>query len=136
MNDAARDQRLEAALRMALRAEQPSDGFADRLEARLAYVKQQGPGVAGFSKALPATRMTGRGFDRSGIRAQLARAAVLLLAVTLPLGWRLHHQSEMARGEAAKEQVLLALRITGSQLRSIEERTQSINAGMPEGDSR
>lgn len=133
-NEAASDDKLEAALRMALQTEQPSAGFAERLEARIAEAGKPpaSTDVLPFRKSV-----IGPGFDRSGARIQLAKAAVLLLAVTLPLGWRLHHQAEMARGEAAKQQVLLALRITGSQLRSIEERTQSINAGgMPEGDSR
>jgi hypothetical protein len=70
------------------------------------------------------------------VQSRLATAAALMLAVILPLGWRLHHQAEVARGAAAKQQVMLALRITGTQLRSIQERTQSINAGgMPGGDT-
>ncbi len=137
-DEAANDPRLEAALRAALQTEQPPAGFAERLETRIADAKNaQKPDALACKKVLPPKHMDGRGFDRSSVRIQLVKAAVLLLAVTLPLGWRLHHQAEMARGEAAKEQVLLALRITGTQLRSIQERTQSINAGgLPEGDSR
>ena len=137
-NDAVRDDKLDAAFRAALRREQPSEDFAERVEARIAE-RSKRPMIAGLfavKKTVSAAPMGGPGMARSGTRGHLAKAAVLLLAVTVPLGWRLHHEAEVARGEAAKEQVLLAFRITGSQLRSIQERTQSINAGgMPGGDS-
>ena len=136
-NDAVRDDKLEAAFRAALRREQPSEDFAERVEARIAEGSKRPmrAGVLSAGKSGSVTPIIGRGMARSGTRGHLAKAAVLLLAVTVPLGWRLHHEAEVARGEAAKEQVLLAFRITGSQLRSIQERTQSINAGgMPGGD--
>jgi hypothetical protein len=137
-NESVKDAKLEAALHAALRTEMPSEGFAERVEARIAAGKKNTmrAGVLSAGKSGSVTPIIGRGSAGSSARAHLAKAAVLLLAVTVPLGWRLHHQAEIARGEAAKEQVLLAFRITGSQLRSIQERTQSINAGgMPGGDS-
>jgi hypothetical protein len=120
------DSKLEAALRAALQREQPPLGFAQRLEARLAAQRESTATKRVLSWRMPSVR----------IGWQFAAAAVLLLAITLPLGLRLHHRAEVARGEAAKQQVMLALRITGMQLRSIQERTQSINTGaMPEGET-
>lgn len=116
------DRILEAALRAALEREHPPLGFVQRVEARLAAEgrRQQKPRWKLF-----ASRLEGR----------LATAAALVLAIIIPLGLHLHHQSEIARGEAAKQQVLFALHITGRQLRTIEDRTHGIHAGpMPEGD--
>jgi len=116
------DQKLEAALRVALEKEHPPLGFAQRVEARLAAEgrRQQRPRWRVF-----ASRVEGR----------LATAAGLVLAIIIPLGLHLHHESEVARGEAAKQQVMLALHITGRQLRTIEDRTHGIHAGsMPGGD--
>ena len=116
------DRSLEAALRAALEREHPPLGLAQRVEARLAAEgrKQQKP-----RWRVIASRLEGR----------FATAAALVLAITIPLGLHLHHESEVARGEAAKQQVMLALHITGRQLRTIQERTHGIHAGpMPEGD--
>lgn len=124
--DEARDEmKLEAALRAALARKNPPLGFALRVEARIA--EERKPEIRRASQ-----------WAGWRLESQFAMAAALLLAIVLPLGWRLHHQAEVARGEAAKQQVMLALRITGMQLRSIEERTQSmhgvaINGGMGTG---
>ena len=139
-NDPTYDHRLEVALRAALLPEEPPAGFAVGVEKRIAALNAKKPTTSAvavaFKKPGGMTGGGGRTFGWSDVQASFAKAAVLLLAVTVPLGWRLHHQAEMARGEAAKQQVLLAFRITGSQLRSIEERTQAIHAGaMPRGDS-
>ena len=116
------EQRLEAAWRSALEREEPPAGFAERVEARLAAERRS-------------LKRRGRLVFMDSAREQLATAAGLVLAIVLLLGLRLHHQAEIARGEAAKQQVLFALRITGTQLRTIQERTQGIHAGsMPEGE--
>jgi hypothetical protein len=122
--------KLEAALSAALERKNPPLGFAQRVEMRIADQER----IAARERSHSGKR--GRIWMR--LETQFAIAAVLLLAVVLPLGWRLHHQAEVARGEAAKQQVMLALRITGMQLHAIEERTQSIhgvaiNAGMHTG---
>ena len=129
--DGASEQKLHAALRAAMRPEMPSRGFAERIEARVARLEtpSENRDVLAFRKTAPAGPLTRGVTDPASVRVRLAKAAVLLLAITVPLGLRLHHQTEMARGEAAKEQVLLAFRITGTQLRSIQERTQAIHAG-------
>jgi len=113
--EAAEDIRLEAALRAALERKNPPLGFAQRVEMRIAGQQRQ--------------QVRPRGWGWLRIETQFALAAVLLLAFVLPVSWRLHHQAEVARGEAAKQQVMLALRITGTQLRSIQQRTQAIHIG-------
>ncbi len=129
--DEARDEmKLEAAVRAALARKNPPLGFALRVEARIA--EERKPEIR------RASQWAGWRWSGWRLESQFALAAALLLAIVLPLGWRLHHQAEVARGEAAKQQVMLALRITGMQLRSIEERTQSmhgvaINGGMGTG---
>jgi hypothetical protein len=116
------DQKLEAALRVALEKEHPPLGFAQRVEARLA--------AEGRRQQRPRWRVIA-----SRVEGRLATAAALVLAIIIPLGLHLHHESEVARGEAAKQQVMLALHITGRQLRTIEDRTHGIHAGsMPGGD--
>ena len=110
------DAAMETALRAALQRELPPPGFIERIEARVA--------AKGRASSM-----------RSNVWA-FAIAAALVLAVIFPLGLRLRHQAEVARGEAAKAQVLLALRITGTQLRTIRARTQGRHIGtMPEGES-
>lgn len=111
------DAAMEAALRAAFQRELPPPGLIERVEARVA--------AKGRASSM-----------RSHVWVPFAIAAALVLAVILPLGLRLRHQAEVARGEAAKAQVLLALRITGTQLRTIRARTQSRHIGtMPEGES-
>jgi hypothetical protein len=121
--------RLEAALRAALKREEAPSGFAERLESRLAEERKR-------RREWSVLTAIFRPVFALRIESQVAMAAALMLAIILPLGWRLHHQAEVARGEAAKQQVMLALRITGTQLRTIQERTQSIHAGgLAEGET-
>ncbi len=122
------DARVEAALRTAMKHEQPPSGFAERVEAR---IQAQ---LAAKANPAAAAHEAGWRVHISTARPRLAAAAALLLAIVIPLGLRLHHQAEVAKGEAAKQQVLMALRITGSQLRAIQERTQSIHTVSSEGD--
>jgi hypothetical protein len=126
--------KLDEALSAALERKNPPLGFAQRVEMRIAEQQRENVQSQRWKSRRGAAWPL---FDK-----RFAIAAALLLAIVLPLGWRLHHQAEVARGEAAKQQVMLALRITGTQLRSIEERTQPrhsvyINAGpTSEGETR
>jgi hypothetical protein len=115
--------RIESAWRAALERKQPSRGFAERVEAR---IRQQ---------ARTDAQLAGWRLHTSNAWFRIAAAAVLLLAMVIPLGLNLHHQAEVAKGEAARQQVLLALRITGTQLRTIQHHTQFINASPLEGES-
>ena len=122
-----REAKIEAAWRAALEHEQAPPGFALRVEAKL---KTKTTRVSGWSVLHP---------DRAWLR--IAIAAVLLLAIIIPMGLRLLHQAQtdrqaqIAKGEAARDQVLLALRITGTQLRTIQQRTRFINASPLAGES-
>lgn len=97
------DAELEAALRRTLRREEAPAGFAERVLAEAARRERAAAIIvpARAHRVLPGLRF--------------AIAAMLLLGITL--GIQQHErQQEQARGEAAREQVLLALRITSNRL--------------------
>ncbi len=90
---------LENDLRQALRRVPAPEGFAERVLARV--------GRPGFS---PAAGL------KSGLpRWRAAVAATLLLGAILG-GWGVHETRQRREGERAREQVLLALRIAGTQV--------------------
>jgi hypothetical protein len=95
--------RLEDELRNAMRQEEPPAGFAERVLAR-ATEKKQSAWISIFSSR--------------GLRWAVAGAMCLALAVAGIEHKRAHE--ERARGEAAKEQLMLALRITGSKLQFVQ----------------
>ena len=89
-------------LREALRRRQPPAGFAERVLARI-----------------PETTPQGR---KPSFRWQwIAAAAAAVVALTIGLSF---YRGNLRRseGEKAKEQVMLALRVTGSKLRGVQER--------------
>ncbi|HTY64337.1 MAG TPA: hypothetical protein VMG30_18955 [Acidobacteriota bacterium] len=99
--------RLENELRNAMRREEPPEGFAGRVLARTQETKQGA--------------WTGIFASRS-LRWALAGAMCLALAVA-----GIEHkraQDERARGEAAKQQLMLALRITADKLQIAQEKVQ------------
>ncbi|MCC7175424.1 MAG: hypothetical protein IT159_09535 [Bryobacterales bacterium] len=112
--------RLEDALREALRREAPPQGFAERVVARNAVLGKKG------------TWDVLRGWLAPGPAKWAAAAA---LAIVLLAG--IQHTSELrrrARGEAARDQVLTALRITAvklEQARAKVEKTVRIEALVP-----
>ena len=132
------DNRLEEAWRAALQREQAPPEFAAGVLARLSKGAEaavpEKRRVASFPR-MRALVSSHKGLAHTWVRVALA--AMLMLAFVLPVGYRLHRQAEVARGEAARQQVMLALRIAGTQLRSIEGRTQSIHieAGILKGES-
>jgi len=99
--------RLEDELRNAMRREEPPEGFAERLLARASARKQSL--WAGI-------------FAARGLRWALAGAMCLVLVVS-SIEYR-RAKEERARGEAAKEQLMLALRITANKLQFAQERVQ------------
>jgi hypothetical protein len=97
---------LETDLKDALRRVPAPEGFANRVMERV--------GRPGFSPA-------------AGLKAGLpnwwrAVAATLLLATILG-GWEAHRQRE---GQRAREQVLLALRITGEKVAHVQRGVRDI----------
>ena len=91
-------------LREALRRRQPPEDFSEKV---LARIRQQ-----------PAPR------PRSSFRAWMAvaAAAVMLMTVVGLPAYREH--TRRIKGERAKEQVMLTLRMTGATLRRVQERVQ------------
>jgi anti-sigma-K factor RskA len=99
---------FEDQLREALRRPEVPAGFANRVLAKLpeAYPAQ-------------APRPVWR-------RVALWAAAVLVVAASVT-GWQVERaRDERARGEKAREQVMLALRITGKQLNHAESRVRQV----------
>jgi hypothetical protein len=97
--------RLENKLREVLKREEPPAGFADRVLARTIETKPNA--------------WTGI-FARRGLQWRLAGALCLAL-VFGGIEYR-HVQEERARGEAAKEQLMLALRIAGDQMQFVQSK--------------
>ncbi len=96
--------RLEDELRTALRREQPPAGFAQRVLARAAQPR----------------RSVWDWIRWPAFRWAVAGAMALIMVVAL-LQYR-----HRARGEAAKQQVMLALRITSSKLKLARQRVHQI----------
>jgi hypothetical protein len=97
--------RLEEKLRDVLKREEPPAGFAERVLAGIVEVKQN-------SK-------TGI-FAWRSLRWGLVGVACLGLIIA-GIGYQ-QAQEERARSEAAKEQLLLALRIAGDQLQFVRSK--------------
>lgn len=95
--------RFEDELSEALRRREPPPGFADRVMARMASP----PTARGFRRTLAGW------FRTPAVRWAAAAACCLLLLA----GFEIERRREMqSRGEAAKEQLMLAVRIAGSKL--------------------
>ncbi len=105
--------RLEDELRNALRPQQPPAGFADRVLTRL-YAEGSRPPHWWQPVFAPFWRRA------------LAGALACLILVG---GFFLHHEQQRRReGEIAKEQVTLALRITGTKIHRAQQMVRQINA--------
>jgi len=119
--------RLEDALKIALRREAVPHGFGDRVRARL--VDQ---GLAGQDKSRKAWL---RFFMPPIFAHPLVRwgtvAAVSAALVVGGIEYRRIEQ-ERAEGEAAKQRLILALRIAGSKLQLAKSKVQGIQADQTE----
>ena len=109
MNQPAND--LERDLRQALQRKQPSPGFAARVRANLPKEKSN--------------RWT---HWLSTPALAWATVAVLFLVFGLGSLAYYHHRQELARGRAARQQLMLALRITGAKLQLAQQRVQAIGS--------
>jgi hypothetical protein len=123
--------RLEEELRAALSREQPSADFADRVMARIAQLPARPAGpdaaprcadwlsrLAGFFQ--PPTK-------RAPMKWAMAGAMAGLLAVA-GIGVKQHRDHaralEIAEGEKARQQVLLAMRIASAKLNVAQKKIQ------------
>jgi len=100
------DQDMDRELRAGLRPLPAPDGFADRVLARVQ--EADGPRSIAFRK--------GTGFAGQW---RWAAAAVLLLAIGLGAVWA-HQRQRRIEGERMRDQVLLALRITGTTIHAMQ----------------
>ena len=105
---------FEQELKRALRRCEPPEGFAERVLARVAAEQQQ-----------PIWGRVVSIWHRPMLRWAAVAAIVLLGAGEL--SYRAHEQRlEEASGRAAKQQVMLALRLTRSKLRVAQKRVKSV----------
>ncbi len=105
--------RLEDELRNALRRESPPESFTARVLARAAV-------------QAPRRRWWPAVFEMPRLRWAAVAAMCLILAVAGFEYWNV--RTERARGERAKAQLMLALRITGSKLQLAQHKVQEIQA--------
>lgn len=117
----------ENQLREALRRKDPGEAFTQKVIARIAQQQSQ-----------PATSSSaGNWFQefwrRLGVRPVLVGAIVALLALSGYLGVVKYRKNQEARaGEAAKQQVLLALRISSAKLNHVFKRVKNPQASVTE----
>ena len=109
--------RFEDELRGALRREQPPEGFAARVLARAAAEPKPAGVWARLSEWL-----------RMPVVARAALAGALCLLIVAGVQYEQRQRLERIRGEAAKQQLLLALRVTGSNLRAVHDKVRGLSA--------
>lgn len=106
--------RLEQELKKAMQRVEPPAGFAERMLARAASEKEK--------KARPLW-----GFAWPGA-SNLRWATACALCVVLATSGILYHHEQHRKGEEAKEQLMLALRITSSKLQIATQSVRNISA--------
>jgi hypothetical protein len=111
--------KLEQELKKALRRVEPPAGFAEGVLARVA--KEEG------REAQPLPRYEWFGI---GLRWAVTCALCLVLAIS----GIVYHRERQKQGEEAKEQLMLALRITSSKLQIAAEGVRRMNS--PEENER
>jgi hypothetical protein len=107
--------KLERELKKALRRVEPPAGFAERVLARAGQEEKK--------KAQP--RSWFRWFETSGLRWAAACALCAALAAS---GIFYQHEQRERQGEEARDQLMLALRITSSKLQIASESVQQMSA--------
>jgi hypothetical protein len=112
---------LEEALRNALRREDAPEGFALKV---LAHAQQQ-------NAAQEARRTSWLSIFSQPPLRWAAVAAVTICLVVGSIYYR-NIQRQRAEGEAAKQQLMLALRIAGTKLQLAKEKVNEINTSRPE----
>ncbi len=110
---------LEAALRRALRPEAPSEGFTERVMARIAAQ------TAAVRLPVPPLR-----------RAAGWGSAALAASIVIALGLHQHalESRERDRGLEARRELLEALRLTDGKIELAHRALQRVGTGAPPGD--
>lgn len=102
--------RLDEALRDAMKREEAPEGFAGRVMARVQRAERA-------QREAPVKAPAAGWFAWfSGPRLRWA-AGFAAMALTIGMGFEVKQQRDRERGERAKEQLMVALRITGGKLR-------------------
>jgi hypothetical protein len=113
--------RFEDELKGALQRVDPPAGFAERVLARAARVDDEKPG-----RSRRWSRLFGLGAPGTGgLRWAAACALCIVLATS---GVFYERDMQRRRGEEAKEQLMLALRITGSKLQIAEQSLKELDS--------
>jgi len=127
--------RFEDELKLALRREEPSPGFTDRVMARIAELQRQ-------EKSREKTywlRRLMEFFQPPRMKWAMAGAMAGLLLIA---GFGVHRSrenerrrlAEIAEGERAKEQVMLAMRIASAKLNIVQKKVHE--AASHDGESK
>jgi|HigsolmetaAR201D_1030396.scaffolds.fasta_scaffold13044_3 hypothetical protein len=96
---------LENELRLALQRHDPPEGFAERVLDKISRPKRA-------PRTFPG-------------RWMIAAAAAALCIVVALGAYKAHH--DRVRGEAARDQLMLAMQITGAKLRVVQEKVRHWN---------
>jgi len=119
---------LEDELRRALRRREPPPGFTGRVLARIRQEADARTPAGARSGSQPAQRPFWANWSWFGPRLRFglaAAAACLLLAVSLSV-WQRHREALQRReGEAARAQVMEALRITSAKLNHVRAKVEA-----------
>jgi hypothetical protein len=116
MNRTRPDHDFEAELRSALQRVNPAPGFADRVVARVK--KEQRGGASGLWERM-----------MQPFRLPVFRVATsAALCVAVVFGYIEHQRNERERGEAAKQQLMLAMRVTGAKLQKTQKMVNRVHS--------
>lgn len=131
---------LEKALREALQREEPSPDFTARVMARLAEQPEPEPVVQPSERVHWWHRLVGQftnWFQMPQLQWVTAGAlACVLLAAAFGVRQYRERQREIAEGERAKEQVMLALQIASTKLNAAQRKVrQASERNIAEQDS-
>jgi hypothetical protein len=111
--------RLEQELKTALQQVEPPEGFADRVLARAAAAERPKASGAGWGWWQGLVHPRGLRWGLTGaLCAMIAGGGAVYK----------YEQDRRAAGEAAKEQLMLALRVTASKLQLAESKVREINS--------
>jgi hypothetical protein len=107
---------MDEQLKRALRRSDPSEGFADRVLMLLAQQRTEALGRERSWNLWP--------------RLRWATALAVLVLVVTGIAYRVRERRDEEReARAAKQQVMLALRITGSKLRIAKQKVKAVEGG-------
>lgn len=121
---------LEKALREAMQREEPSSDFTARVMARLADQPEPEPVVRPSERAHWWHRLVGL-FQMPQLQRVTAGAlACVMLAAAFGVHQYRERQREIAEGERAKEQVLLALQIASTKLNAAQRKVRQASDGV------